>query len=232
VYIQFKKNNGVIISFHPYKIINPMSNIYLRPLIGLLFIIPFVSCQKDQLAQPVHSKVSEVSILKSSPVSRPYKDNFDTWYSFVPDVEGGWAPEFGPLKAWYPGGGNGTSTHIGKSHTYFNQYVPFNPPSISSTAAPVTQFFSTELGLAGFSGIPDNVSTITFDDFGNSIWFHQTSSTTTMESETRLNFIATADIVGGTGKFEGATGSTTINGWLNPVDQTDGGYKSEGTIIY
>ena len=151
---------------------------------------------------------------------------------FVPDTEGGWTPDFGPSKAWYPGGGEGTGTHIGLSHTYFNQYVPFNPPAISSVAAPVTQFFATQLALSGITGIPGDVSTITYDDYGNSIWFHQTTSTTTPESETRLNFIATADIIGGTGKFEGASGTTTIHGYLNPADNTDAGYSSEGTIIY
>ena len=110
--------------------------------------------------------------------------------------------------------------------------MPFNSPAISSVAAPVTQFFATQLALSGITGIPGDVSTITYDDYGNSIWFHQTSSTTTPESETRLNFIATADIIGGTGKFEGASGTTTIHGYLNPADNTDAGYSSEGTIIY
>lgn len=197
-----------------------------------LFLLVFTSCQKDELVQPSNTRANSAVAAKSSPVSRPYRDDFDTWYRFVPDVEGGWTPDFGPVKAWYPGGGDGNATHLGLSHTYFNQYVPFHPVSISSLPAPVTQFFSDQLTLAGFTGIPSNVSTITYDDFGNSIWFHQTSSTTTPESETRLNFIATADIVGGTGKFENATGSTTIKGYLNPLNQSDAAYSSEGTIVY
>ena len=149
-----------------------------RHAIGVLILFAVTSCQKE-IDQPANSRQETVSSLEKSPVSRPYKDHFDTWYQFVPDIEGGWTPDFGPLKAWYPGGGEGTGTHIGKSHTYFNQYVPFNPPSVSSVAAPVNQFFSYQLALAGLTEIPAYVSTITFDDSGNSIWFHQTSSITT-----------------------------------------------------
>jgi hypothetical protein len=222
----------VLISFQSNKIFKPMPYHFIRQSLGLLFLILIASCQKEDLVQPSQTRQNSLTISKNLPVSRIYKDNFETWYQFVPDVEGGWTPDFGPSKAWYPGGGEGTGTHIGLSHTYFNQYVPFNPPSISSIPAPVTQFFSNELALAGLTGIPGDVSTIIYDDFGNSIWFHQTSSTTTPESETRLNFIATADIVGGTGKFEGATGSTVIHGWLNPLDQSDAGFASDGNIVY
>ena len=167
-----------------------------------------------------------------SAVTRAYRDSFDTWYRFVPDIANGWTPDFGPSKAWYPGGGDGNAAHLGKCHTFFNQYVPFNPPSISSVPAPVTQFFGGELTAAGLTNIPANVSTITYDDNGNAVWFYQTSSVTTPESSTRLNFVATADIIGGSGKFEGATGSITINGYLNPTDPSDAGFWSSGSIKY
>lgn len=197
-----------------------------------LLLLLFVSCQKELLNGNENRDASAIQAAKKAPVTRAYKDKFDTWYKFVPDIENGWTPDFGPSKAWYPGGGNGNATHMGKCHTYFNQYVPFNPLSISSVPAPVTQFFSGELAISGITNVPLNVSTITYDDKGNSIWFNQTSSTTTPVSDRRLNFVATADIVGGSGKFKGATGSIVINGYLNPVDPSDAGYWSKGSIKY
>ena len=65
---------------------------------------------------------------------------------------------------------------MGNAKTYFNQYIPFNPTLFSSVPAPVIMFFSSQLSTAGFTGIPSNVSSIVYDDKGNSIWFHQTSN--------------------------------------------------------
>ena len=208
-----------------------MKYLSLKPGMAVLLLLLFASCQKDVLtSKKITGETS--ALAKKTTVTRAYKDSFDTWYMFVPDIANGWTPDFGPLKAWYPGGGAGNATHLGKCHTYFNQYVPFHPPSISSVPAPVTQFFGSDLSIAGLANIPANVSTITYDDNGNAVWFNQTSSITTPASPTRLNFIATADIVGGSGKFEGATGSITINGYLNPVDPSDAGFWSTGSIKY
>ena len=68
-----------------------------------------------------------VSVRSSNdPVRRAYRDNFDTWYNFVPDIAGGWNPmNPAPFPAWYPGGGEGHATHMGNVKAYFNQYVTF-----------------------------------------------------------------------------------------------------------
>jgi hypothetical protein len=169
----------------------------------------------------------------NNPVRRAYKDNFDTWYMIVPDEANGWIPSYGPFLTWVPGGGEGNATHMGNASTYFNQYIPFTPPDINSVPAPVNMFFNDELTAAGFPGIPSTVQTITYDSDGNSVWFWgDGNNTSTPVSPTRIEFTGIANIVGGTGKFEGATGQVTLNGYFNPLDPQDAGVGYEGWIEY
>lgn len=170
---------------------------------------------------------------QNEPVRRAYRDSFDTWYNMVPDIANGWNPSYIPFLAWYPGGGEGNVTHMGKASTYFNQYVPFTPPNVGSVPAPVTMFFAAELAAAGYPGIPSTVQSITFDTKGNSVWFWGDGNTTqTFISPTRIEFTGTSSIVGGTGKFEGATGEVTLNGYFNPQDQQDASSWQNGWIEY
>jgi hypothetical protein len=169
----------------------------------------------------------------NDPVRRPYRDTFDTWYNFVPDEENGWNPGFGPYLAWYPGGGEGNVSHMGRANTFFNQYLPFTPPNFGTIPAPVTMFFDEELTEAGYPGIPSTVQYITFDKKGNSVWFWGSGTTTsTAVSPTRVEFTGVSNIVGGTGRFEGATGQVTLYGYFNPQDTQDASVWSNGWIEY
>ena len=191
-----------------------------------------VSCRKES-GSITEDDIIQSSAKRSKPIQRAYRDSFDTWYQFIPDIANGWDPANPtPFLAWYPGGGDGHATHIGNAKTYFNQYIPFNPPLFSSVPAPVIMFFSSQLSTAGFTGIPSDVSSIVYDDKGNSIWFHQTSNSSTPVSEVRINFTGTLNIIGGTGKFSGATGDVNFNGFFNPQDQQDASVWSNGWISY
>lgn len=193
-------------------------------------------CSEDFTNETVALTSDENSISSRSsndPVRRAYRDNFDTWYNFFPDIAGGWDPENpAPFPAWYPGGGEGNATHVGNAKAYFNQYVTFIPPNIVSLHAPVTMYFADELEDAGYNDIPDEVGSIVIDDKGNSIWFHATSNTATPVGPTRVEFTGVNLIIGGTGKFEGATGEVTLNGYFNPQDQQDAGFWQDGWIAY
>jgi hypothetical protein len=194
---------------------------------ALFSLLLLAACQKER----VPSTVDEANTLNSAnrgPVTRAWRDSFDTWYQFVPDIAGGWTPP-NPAPAWYPGGGDGNATHMGNASTYFNQYASFGPTGLTSSAAPVTMFFAAQ--LVSFS-VPSNVSTIVFDDKSNSVWFQSAGTQTMPVSPTRVNFTGTNNIVGGTGKFAGATGQVTINGYFNPQDQEDASFWQNGWIRY
>jgi hypothetical protein len=193
-------------------------------------------CSEDYTSEAVSLANDNVSLSERAsnrPVRRAYKDMHDTWYNFVPDTDGGWDPMHpAPFPAWYPGGGEGNATHMGNVNTFFNQYVTFIPPNIVSLHAPVTMFFSAELAAAGYTDIPDEVGSIVYDDKGNSIWFHAISNTATPVAPDRVEFSGVNQIIGGTGKFEGATGEVSLNGYFNPQDQQDAAYWQEGWIEY
>jgi hypothetical protein len=195
----------------------------------LLFVslVTFNSCQKETIQSPAEEAASAAKASRK-PVTRAWRDSFDTWYQFVPDIAGGWTPP-NPAPAWYPGGGDGNATHMGNASTYFNQYASFGPTGLTTSAAPVTMFFAAQ--LASFS-VPSTVSSIVFDDKGNSVWFRSAGTQAIPVSPTRVNFTGTNNIVGGTGKFAGATGQVTINGYFNPQDQQDASFWQNGWIRY
>lgn len=206
-----------------------VTNSVLRIAGVCLLTVVLFSCKKDFKAESETTLNKSVSSDKQ--VKRAYHDNFDTYYQFIPDIQGGWTPP-NPGPAWYPGGGEGHATHVGNAGTYFNQYATLAPTGLVTAHAPVTMFFATE--LQAFN-LPSNVGSVVFDDKGNAIWFSslQTGgSQATPVSPTRVNFTATLDIVGGNGKFSNATGQVIINGFFNPQDQQDAGYSQDGWIAY
>ena len=122
------------------------------------------------------------------------------------------------IPAYFPGTGVGTSTHMGKAMTFLNQYAPLEQGGAATVGAPVTQFFGEQLAELGLINIPDEVSSLTTDGKGNSVWFENIKNIVTPASETRLDFVAEVKIIGGTGKFENASGTATVTGYFNPTN--------------
>ena len=199
-------------------------------VLPLLFVTCISSCKKEGIKSNGGFDNLIVSKEEGKQVTRPYKDDFDTYYQFIPDIANGWTPP-NPGPAWYPGGGEGNATHLGKVWTYYNQYASFGPNGFGSSAAPVNMFFASQLSAAGIT-VPNDVSTVVFDKKGNSVWFKLVSNITVPVSAARINFSGVSDIIGGTGKFAGATGQVNLNGYFNPTDPDDAAVSSVGTITY
>lgn len=120
--------------------------------------------------------------------------------------------EFGPI-VFLPGTGVGNATFIGKSYSFLNQ-LAIGPTT--TVSAPVTQYYSEELEAIGLTVIPDNVNSLTTDGKGNAIFFESGINTGVIISLTKTEFSADLMVVGGTGKFLGATGEGKVVGYYNP----------------
>ena len=120
----------------------------------------------------------------------------------------------------FPGFGSGEATYMGKSFSFFNQYATGEPDENGvayTVAAPVTQFFSGQLMNLGLNldeieGNPELVSSITTDGKGNAIFFNNVSNKVQFDLMRNVTFVAQVKIVGGTGKFKGASGTGTVIG--------------------
>ncbi len=159
-----------------------------------------------------------------------YQEKFSNQIGFFPDFANGGSYN-APAPAWYPGRGVGNATFMGKAYSFINQYASFGPSGLTTVGAPVTQYYEDELAELGLDNIPVEVSSITTDGKGNSIYFKNILNITTPFSSTRTNFTAEVEIVGGTGKFEGASGNGTVVGYFNPQDGK-GSTILKATIVF
>jgi hypothetical protein len=206
------------------------TNAMLAILAPSIIILSMTACQKE-FVYPKAAEEEFVTTSSRGPVTRAYRDSAEGDITFVPDFANGWTyPNAAP--AWYHGFAEGNATHIGNIDGYFNHYGLQNAAGIlMAYNRPVTMFYATELQPYNPSS---NVDAVIFDDKGNSIWFQIPPEGWTTEpmSATRINFYGTHLIVGGTGKFEGASGETFIQGYFNPQNLQELTFWRNGWIAY
>jgi hypothetical protein len=126
----------------------------------------------------------------------------------------------------FPGFGVGNATYIGKGLSFFNQKTLGSPDEygvVFTKAAPVTDYFKEELEALGintdeldeFNESGDDskiVSSLTTDGKGNTIWFNNVETRAQFDHAGNITFEADITILGGTGKFKGASGFGTVVG--------------------
>ncbi|RAI84670.1 hypothetical protein LV83_03927 [Algoriphagus yeomjeoni] len=156
-------------------------------------------------------------------VERSYFEKFTNQLTQL-DENGQWTA-INPI--YFPGQGVGNSNHMGKALTFLNQRTD----GFGTVGAPVTQFYAKQLEALGIFVDNPEVSSVTTDGKGNSVWFKNIQNIATPASEERIEFKAEVEIIGGTGKFEGATGSATVDGYFNPLNG-QGMSTIKGKIVY
>lgn len=143
-----------------------------------------------------------------------YFEIFQNQLTFIP----GEGYVGGPAPGFYPGTGEGLATRMGRANSFLNQFAFFEGSELVTIGAPVTGVFGAELEALGITNVPDEVSSITVDKRGNSIWFKNLKNTVTPVSETLSSFIAEVEIVGGTGRFTNLKGTGVVRGNFNPTN--------------
>ncbi|TXE12135.1 hypothetical protein [Algoriphagus aquimarinus] len=145
------------------------------------------------------------------------KNYFERFANQLAQVDENGYPTF-DFPAYLPGTGTGNSSHMGKASTFINQFASPGENGLGTVGAPVTQFYSEQLEALGIVVDNPEVSSVTTDGKGNSVWFKNIQNTITASSEEKIDFEAEVEIVGGTGKFENASGAGTVIGYFNPTN--------------
>lgn len=172
---------------------------------------PVVIENQESIELQVEQVPEDANLRKGNTID--YKESFTNLIGFIP--ADGYAG--GPAPAFYPGRGEGSTNLMKKAFSFINQYASFGPNGLATVGAPVTQFYKAELEKLGIKRLPSDVSSITVDSHGNSIWFKNILNITTPESSTKTNFTAEVAIIGGTGKYKGVNGTGVVTGYFNPA---------------
>lgn len=200
-----------------------MSKLGLMSLAGSFLLVSCVESieettlsQQIEKVEAIQTPTESTDLNARKTAERNYFERFTNQLNQV-DENGNFTPQ---IPAYFPGTGVGTSTHMGKAMTFLNQYAPAEQGGALTVGAPVTQFYEDELAEIGLTNIPDEVSSLTTDGKGNSVWFKNIQNVVTQTSPTRMDFVAEVEIIGGTGKFENSSGTATVNGYFNPTNGT------------
>jgi hypothetical protein len=208
-------------------------HLWQATLVLTVMLGTLISCQKERDLITLNNVEQTFSKESLTPVTRAFHANFSMNLNFVPDFAGGWVITDPNSYAWWPGYGDGNATHMGNAAVYFNQYTVRQPSGIVNLfSSPVTMFFANQLMAYN---VPPEVSAIAYDRKGNTIWFKNDPGgiPSATVSPTKIIFSGTMYIIGGTGKFTGATGETILNGYFDPSPlQTNPGALLEGILSH
>jgi hypothetical protein len=189
-----------------------------------------MGCQKEILTNPNVAEQVVVGKQKKE-VTHPFKGISTATYRAIPGLNNEGTPGM-----YYPGVGNGNMTVLGKTTTYVNMFVTGTPPdNLQGTPASIAPYFTTELAKLGLSNLPPEVAILFADQQGNTIWARGSGLSLGVHivSPTKATFGGNSVILGGSGKYENATGRFMLSGWFNPQDWNEAYAEvTDGVLTY
>ncbi|MBB1287277.1 hypothetical protein HRH25_23075 [Flavisolibacter sp. BT320] len=241
------------------QIVTTKLNTLLLVAFVLIFTACRTDRSTEDLRQTQEAAGSENARAKMA--KRAFKASFSTWYRFHPleqpqPVAVGGTAYLGIIAI--PGGGEGQATHLGKASTLFNQTGYVLPPDFSTVlgtvAAPVMSIATypvsgTPLPMiqnGDFNGISPllatlqvptmvgafPVSTLIYNKKNEALFLSVVSGSQTAIQGTTATINGKVLIVGGTAKFQGATGELTYVITFDIANPNDASYTLEGWIQY
>lgn len=194
-----------------------------------------LGCQKegDFLSSSQEQAVAAASKKPAAQkqVTRAYRDSFGVVLTFYPDA--GWTPADPDAPAWYTGTGSGHATHMGNATTYFNTHTLRVAGTVMVYHARVGMYYATQVAPFGVQP-EDEISAVNVDSKGNSIWIkvEPEGLRTWHLDETQIAMQGKARIVGGTGKFAGATGETDFHGAFDQASWVPANHTFQDASIW
>lgn len=193
-----------------------------------------VGCQKETSAVSGEPTFDAVAGTSNKPMGHRLKCQFDLTYTLVPDVEAG-NTQYNHPPGWYLAIGEGHMNLLGKASTFSNQYIKYvdgSQDSLTVQNVSINKFFKDTLSALGYNNIPDEVSLIFLDKQGNSLWSRgEEPFGHVFRSDGYFRIDWVYDVIGGTGKFEGASGNFIFSGYQNLSDTTDTGFDVVDGLI-
>lgn len=188
----------------------------------LLACLPFfTNCRKDLSKSANESSLTSNAVVSHKIHPRPLKGNMDVYHVYTPDYAKGGCYCFPYLPGFMGGSGEGNSTLLGKFYSYSNLYAYYGATGAQVTySVPLTDSFYNQL-KPYFSNDEiqamkaQKVEVLFFDHQGNAFWsdFDTLHMDPSAANILHFSLEGTGKIIGGIGKFAGATGFYNFSGY-------------------